>query len=418
MFDARPGNKRWPAMVQWLQQHQRTMELIRQGSEKPVLGFALGSEGSAKDPELWPTLTASNGPALEKDWLISVLSPHLNQTRQLAQVLDADIAWAREQKDGARITADLAAIARLGSQVRRNDDFLITALVAIAIQSISIDQMDRTLLKSPELISDSDLQSLSHLLSSPSQTEQLLTLRGERFFFYDTLQRTYTDDGHGDGRITRQGIQMFMSVSRHPPEPGAFAAGPVIASRHDMQDQYDYFMNKAEVNFSKSYRDADWSGWDQEFIEWRQSPIRMVRYAPIAIFLPSLSRAHFTAQRYLTERDGVVAGMAMEAYRRKTGGYPDRLEALVPAYLPSVPIDPVTGQAIHYQLNDGRPLIYSVGADGDDDSGRMPLDKRGKPSNRLAAEMLANPATAPDGDWIIYPKPRPAAEPDDEESQP
>ena len=74
-------------------------------------------------------------------------------------------------------------------------------------------------------------------------------------------------------------------------------------------------------------------------------------------------------------RDGIVAGIALELYRRQHGEYPQTLDVLVPQYLPQVPADRINGEAVKYRLVNGKPLIYSVGADHDDDGGRPPTRK-------------------------------------------
>jgi hypothetical protein len=79
------------------------------------------------------------------------------------------------------------------------------------------------------------------------------------------------------------------------------------------------------------------------------------------------------------------------------------LRELVPQLLPQVPADRITGDPVRYRLVDGKPLIYSVGADRVDDGGRI-LDRHGK--SYAAAEWRFPPADAPKGDWILYPLPR------------
>ncbi len=64
---------------------------------------------------------------------------------------------------------------------------------------------------------------------------------------------------------------------------------------------------------------------------------------------------------------------AINHYRRDHGRYPDRLEALVPAYLPRVPIDYAVRQPMRYRVMDEDYLLYSVGLNGIDDGGMTVL---------------------------------------------
>lgn len=55
------------------------------------------------------------------------------------------------------------------------------------------------------------------------------------------------------------------------------------------------------------------------------------------------------------------------------------LVALVPAFLPAVPHDPMDHQSLRYRLEaDGRYVLYSIGVDGKDDGGRADTAKTGE----------------------------------------
>jgi hypothetical protein len=64
--------------------------------------------------------------------------------------------------------------------------------------------------------------------------------------------------------------------------------------------------------------------------------------------------------------------LALRLYQREQGPLPpDSLAALVPKYLPSVPIDPYTNRPLVYRVDRGGYTLYSVGQDGRDDAGRF-----------------------------------------------
>jgi hypothetical protein len=100
--------------------------------------------------------------------------------------------------------------------------------------------------------------------------------------------------------------------------------------------------------------------------------------------------------------------IALEQHRRKHGGYPATLADIDAEFLPSIPPDRFDGQPIKYALRDGRPLLYSVGVDRDDDGGRPPRPgadpARWRP--RPKPEDIGNPKVPqlPDGDWLLYPR--------------
>ena len=65
-----------------------------------------------------------------------------------------------------------------------------------------------------------------------------------------------------------------------------------------------------------------------------------------------------------------VTAIALKRYKLRHGALPTDLIALVPEFLPAVPLDPVNAQPLHYKPNaDGTFLLYSVGEDAEDNGG-------------------------------------------------
>lgn len=73
--------------------------------------------------------------------------------------------------------------------------------------------------------------------------------------------------------------------------------------------------------------------------------------------------------RVAAERTLLRVIPALAAYQADQGRPPASLEDLVPAYLPSVPLDPYTGKPLHYRIRGDICTVYSVGPNGQDDGG-------------------------------------------------
>jgi len=71
----------------------------------------------------------------------------------------------------------------------------------------------------------------------------------------------------------------------------------------------------------------------------------------------------------LARRDAVLAAIAAERFRLRTGKQPSQLEALVPEFLADVPRDPFTRGFLKLIADEKSLAIYSVGVDGKDDRG-------------------------------------------------
>jgi hypothetical protein len=85
--------------------------------------------------------------------------------------------------------------------------------------------------------------------------------------------------------------------------------------------------------------------------------------------LPALSAALAATGRGQADASATVTAIAIERYRRKTGRWPERLDQLVPDFLPQVPLDPFDGQPLRYVVLDTEYRLYSVGQNGVDDGG-------------------------------------------------
>lgn len=95
-------------------------------------------------------------------------------------------------------------------------------------------------------------------------------------------------------------------------------------------------------------------------------------YATVAkLSLTNLTDVFAGVAMSTTTRQLALTACALERHYIAHGAYPDSLAALVPTYLPAVPLDIINGDPLRYRRNDnGTFTLYSVGLDGDDDNGR------------------------------------------------
>jgi hypothetical protein len=110
---------------------------------------------------------------------------------------------------------------------------------------------------------------------------------------------------------------------------------------------------------------------------------------------PVYQRAWQVTFKNLTLHQLVITAIALKRHELRHGNHPATLDALVPAFLPSLPRDFMDGQPLRYRRNDGGSfLLYSVGDDLQDDSG----DPTPEASQRDDARHLWNGR-----DWV-WPK--------------
>ncbi len=84
------------------------------------------------------------------------------------------------------------------------------------------------------------------------------------------------------------------------------------------------------------------------------------------------SKAIMKAIRAETDRALCLTAIGLKRYSLRHGKMPATLNALVPDFLASVPVDYLDGKQIKYHLDDdGSFILYSVGEDGRDDGGDL-----------------------------------------------
>ena len=112
------------------------------------------------------------------------------------------------------------------------------------------------------------------------------------------------------------------------------------------------------------------------------------RYGMAAVMMPSISRGVETHYRGLASRRLAATCVAARLYALDhDGNLPAKLDDLVPAYLPAVPLDPLAagGTPLRYvneHADSQHPRVYSVGPDGRDDGGPVPKDEN-KPADEV-----------------------------------
>jgi hypothetical protein len=87
------------------------------------------------------------------------------------------------------------------------------------------------------------------------------------------------------------------------------------------------------------------------------------------LLLPAVGAAREAQNRHDTKLVLLVAAAALAEHRAEQGAYPDKLDAVVGKYLAQPPVDGYRGLPLEYRKTDNGYLLYSVGANGQDDRG-------------------------------------------------
>lgn len=365
--------------------HADELALLRKAAAMPVLGRrANASPSQAIAAEQAYFGTRSTGPEQDAgfaDMLIGVLLPHLAEFRHASRLLVGDARLAEEQGDFARAAANLAAIFGIARHAEENRT-LIGQLVAAATRVTACRAIVAMLERSGAAFDDDSLRELAGAVASVPEASLRLDMASERLMFEDVVQRMYSDDGEGDGVFIPWAFADFAPLITGTPRgsdenlaPIALAVGPLAylaPSRRETIEQHRRWMSAIEEDGHRPW----WDGRrtvdrvEQEVL-FPDGGSRSLAGGNLllGLLLPAVSKAgdNLAAQRF--ELDGAAIAIALARFHRARGEWPDSLEALVPEFLPTLPLDPETALPYRYELLAAGPMVWSTGPDGIDDGG-------------------------------------------------
>lgn len=418
-----PASADWECAAQW-------SEALYDDVTRLHAAAKLGTLGNPFDPEMEREYVAAQQRYIAgwqpsksdaDEGLRSVRLSSLGHVRGAARLLVQDAAVARSRGEAARMVADwraLLGLARQCSGVRAP----WYQSVALGVYTLLCDDLRVCLTVRPTLLASDELKQFAHELASFGLANRPGNLVPDRVLASwereDLLQRFFTDDGRGDGRMLSSALSLLDAQAREhtivtrltkkvDESAGVWMRASSTAanwqwvlrdeSHSGLLDVVDNVGKPANMLGFASRREVAevWERLERAAAEVAEVPF----YARHATALEAISaelqtddnirrlafvRCNATAKsvwawydwpvRLAQERDATLAAISCELYRRATGAWPATLEALVPRYLPSVPIDIYDGGPLGYRRTEAGPLIYSVGPDREDDGGRSAED--------------------------------------------
>ena len=403
-----------PALRGFLTKHPQQLAKLRQAARLPSLGFETTFTTRPEDEELFAKSSSESVPKEVHPDLISLPLPHIQVLYRTAILLAADCNLAVEEGDARRAQQDVVALTGLTRHLGESP-WLVSGFVECRTHRLTCDVVEDALTRQPELWSDEDLAELAHSIAAV-EFNLRRWLETEKMSFRDTIQRIYSDDGHGNGNVTYQGLVYLGSfVSGYDPylpnsswtpwhngviEAGLPVAAALMASRQEIVDVSNEVWNEIMAIADQPL----WQG--QDIIDPLEKIIKSkrlrTRYAPLMYLTPAIQAARAAVARTEGRRDGTLIGIALELYRRQHGNWPKSLDELAPTFLPKVPIDRINGGQLGYRIVDNQTIVYSLGVDSDDDGGKPLLDRWGEARPYPVGTPRSKPNSEDDGDWVIW----------------
>jgi HAAS len=439
-----PGDPEYLRTVGLVRDFAPELVKIREAAMRPIVGLLYTDRNESveiEDGVFELKLLEPNADPREQDLVISVLLPDLVITRRYANLLVFDAKLAIEDRDTQRAEENYLAIAGIARQDLRQG-FIISELVGMAILDLGATSFHQSILEQPDMWNSDQLVSIAHAYAQAGR-EINLDLSFERMAFDDVLQRLYTDDGAGNGRLTPQGSALLASKLISVTEFGQsedqvddriqLAMDPLkiigAESREQQRRRYHSVMDGAE----RVIREGPESLWRLQLIEsqiedrYARAEESLFGHSPVDVMTPAMRSAVIRYFQGRLKNSAFLTMLAIETYRRDTGRLPDSLDQVTPQYIPAIPQDLFNpGHPIQYKFDDAGYILYVAGSDGDLDDGmepdpkdpaRMDLSRRfrvnifrvsgpfGSGSSEVARDANGRPILlepdAPDSDWIL-----------------
>ena len=421
-----PGSNDWPVLAAWVDANQPAFAAARLASRRPMLGFPVGQGFTGKDAAFFagvavPEELGTEPSNREHFPMLAVGMPQLGCMRALAMALQADLFRAAEQGDGERATQDLEAIVAVSNHVPEGR-ILIADLVGLAIRHVATMSTTAVLEWKGGIFTDDQLRRLQAALRSVPAALDRLDLSAERLAFQDVVQRTFSDDGQGDGWFVPTSGQLRMGRWIEQTSPQARAARPspwtflafhgatrplvvfAVAGRRESLEHYDAFTRGVEQASTVPLRQA--VAWEDGPGSSGQPGVPAVdspnRYFLESLMGPALSKAAVNVAMGRALREAACVAIAAEQFRRANGAWPKSAEQLAPFLGGTVPMDPLADGPIRMATDPDGFRMWSIGRDGKDDGGNLhPTPRPG-----VSAPSVNTPeAPAADGttvDWVWF----------------
>ena len=214
----------------------------------------------------------------------------------------------------------------------------------------------------------------------PDVTRQVAT--AERLTYLDTVQQLAT------GNVLLQDLtwsgEAYVLVLDHLLRP-AIDWDLVMLTGNDLCDRVQIAMTTedAQERYAMLMKiEQDMNMLTNEMSSWKflrdlmlsEEPRRVLAEAVcshlVLLLEATINIAPHTEDSALQQKYNLEIVLALEAFRADEGRYPERLNALVPRYLPEIPLDVFSGEELHYRPTESGYRLYSVGTNRKDDRGR------------------------------------------------
>lgn len=331
------SDKEQSLLKQWVQSNFEALSQLELGTKKPYY---------------WLQKSSPDGTVM------GVLMPGLAKFRQLGRAITWRAKLNAAQGNIDKAVADVITSYRFGLHQMR-PKFLVEHLVGIAIRALAVrtafEILDRT------EMGQASMKSLQRQIEQLSTDESYIPdMRAEKFFMLDIIQRMFTDDGKGDGRIHMESAEAMLTMwSQQAQSLEKLQRRQTTEAVEKLYEYLDFVGQK-----------TPWQWKAEQINPEKEIEKIMEKNAFVQMFCPAFVRVAQIFARCRAETDALIITLALLRYKADKGQLPEKLDVLVSAgYLKALPTDPFSGNPFVYKRLGGDFMLYSFGTDCDDDGG-------------------------------------------------
>lgn len=309
--------------------------------------------------------------------IFDTLLPHISSQRALSKYLCSAALYSHERRNDAEAIELLRDTLRCSDAVAQDSTLLVAHIVSLAISGIAARAVEDL---APTLRVDggSALLASRDGIASRAQVRALITeLLDERPRRAAALRAYYWE------RMAQLDIIQWLYLGPLGQTPWLlrFAFGPAwLLDAIGMMDR--------STAFAEASQAPNWPAAKDLFPTEPELDSGFDRLVQLmsSILWPALERSIKSCFHALTKRRMAATALAIRLFELDHGRRPERLNQLVPEYLPALPVDPFAdaGGTFGYRPDGPSPILYSVGPDGKDDRGAFTIKKDGSISPESA----------------------------------
>lgn len=349
------NDHKWPADMNeptleavgsWLQENQKVFKYVDHASQKPYCWF----ERHAPD-----------------DGIFCTEMPELSKARGTAKYLGLQAKLNAMQGQDELAFLRVLQIHQLGLHYS-GPVTLVEQLIGLASKSVSF-KIAFAILDNKEIDSGLLKEFQEQLIEQIKQSKPFDFSAGEKMYFLDGLQKMFTDNGKGGGKLIPEKLFEHKQISNLSPAISRTESF-LICLTHPGRKETIKLHNRLCEELDSIQLKTPWQIQNEEtsYSNYAEELTKDNYLLNDSAY--SLGRICEILYREETESRAILTILASLRYKAEKGVFPDSLEELVSAgYLQELPSDPYSDRSLVYKKTGNDFILYSIGADFIDNGG-------------------------------------------------